>query len=242
MEGLSERDVDLALAFVSAAASTQNGAPFGIEAVDVLLEAIPADTAAYVEWQFGETDALQIRRPENDPWRDTEALGELIEATCASYPLVDVELSRSVEPIRITDVVTSTAFRATSCYALMMRPYGLEHEVKLWLPAPPGHARFFELTRGRGPNFSARDVALLRLVRPHLARLRTRWERMPCAPQLTEREREVLGLVAQGLTNREVARRLFVSSATVRTHLEHAYEKLGVRTRAAAVAAAFRVA
>jgi DNA-binding CsgD family transcriptional regulator len=65
---------------------------------------------------------------------------------------------------------------------------------------------------------------------------------MPRAPQLTEREREVLGLVAQGLTNREVARRLFVSSATVRTHLEHAYEKLGVRTRAAAVAAAFRVA
>jgi DNA-binding CsgD family transcriptional regulator len=123
-----------------------------------------------------------------------------------------------------------------------MRPFGVEHELKLWLPAPPRHARFFEFNRGPGSDFSDREVALLRLVRPHLARLRARWERAPRPAQLTERERDVLELVSQGLTNREVAARLFISSGTVRTHLEHIYEKLDVRTRAGAVAAAFRAA
>jgi DNA-binding CsgD family transcriptional regulator len=56
---------------------------------------------------------------------------------------------------------------------------------------------------------------------------------------LTERELEVLQLVAEGLTNREIARWLFISPATVRTHLEHVFRKLGVRSRAAAVSAGF---
>jgi len=49
----------------------------------------------------------------------------------------------------------------------------------------------------------------------------------------------VLQLVAAGATNRDVAERLFVSEATVKTHLLHIYAKLGVNDRAAAVGAAF---
>jgi len=56
--------------------------------------------------------------------------------------------------------------------------------------------------------------------------------------RLTERERAVLGLVARGLTNRAAGRRLGISPKTVNAHLEHAYAKLGVSTRAAAVVAA----
>ena len=63
--------------------------------------------------------------------------------------------------------------------------------------------------------------------------------RQPQAGRLSQREVEVLGLVARGSTNREAARQLFVSEATVKTHLLHAYAKLGVNDRAAAVAAAF---
>jgi DNA-binding CsgD family transcriptional regulator len=56
---------------------------------------------------------------------------------------------------------------------------------------------------------------------------------------LTEREEEILRWVARGKTNREIASLLFVSPHTVRKHLEHAYAKLGVHSRAAAIAATF---
>lgn len=59
---------------------------------------------------------------------------------------------------------------------------------------------------------------------------------MRSAPRsLSERELAVLKLVAEGLSNREVARRLFVSEATVKTHLAHVYSKLAVTSRTAAV-------
>ncbi|GAA2538644.1 response regulator transcription factor [Winogradskya consettensis] len=61
----------------------------------------------------------------------------------------------------------------------------------------------------------------------------------PGREPLSQRELEVLGLIAQGCSNREAATRLFISEATVKTHLLHAYAKLGVRDRAAAVATAF---
>ncbi|MFB7844236.1 response regulator [Microbacterium sp. NPDC056052] len=57
-------------------------------------------------------------------------------------------------------------------------------------------------------------------------------------PRMTEREVEVLELLADGLGNRELAKALFVSEATVKSHLSHIYGKLGVDTRAGAVAVA----
>ncbi|MFE2099856.1 MULTISPECIES: response regulator transcription factor [unclassified Streptomyces] len=63
--------------------------------------------------------------------------------------------------------------------------------------------------------------------------------RSPGNEPLSTREREVLTLVAKGTSNREIARELFISEATVKTHLTHLYTKLGVKDRAAAVAVAY---
>jgi DNA-binding NarL/FixJ family response regulator len=63
--------------------------------------------------------------------------------------------------------------------------------------------------------------------------------REPAREPLSQREREVLTLVARGSTNKEAAKKLFISEATVKTHLIHVYAKLGVNDRAAAVAVAF---
>ncbi|WP_327245073.1 response regulator transcription factor [Streptomyces sp. NBC_01320] len=57
-------------------------------------------------------------------------------------------------------------------------------------------------------------------------------------PTLTDRERDILGQLSQGLGNRDIARALFISEATVKTHLGRIYDKLGVDTRAGAVAVA----
>lgn len=59
-------------------------------------------------------------------------------------------------------------------------------------------------------------------------------------PKLTQRERDVLRLLADGLSNEEIGRRLFISAETVRTHVRKAMEKLDADTRTAAVARALR--
>ncbi|MFF0772665.1 LuxR C-terminal-related transcriptional regulator [Nonomuraea wenchangensis] len=63
--------------------------------------------------------------------------------------------------------------------------------------------------------------------------------RTPAPQLLSQRELEVLGLVAAGNTNREAAARLFITEATVKSHLLNIYAKLGVGDRAAAVTEAF---
>jgi len=69
------------------------------------------------------------------------------------------------------------------------------------------------------------------------ARLMTRM-RAPAEENLSAREIEVLGLVARGKSNKEVGKELHISTATVKTHLIHIYNKLGVDDRTAAVTTA----
>ena len=57
----------------------------------------------------------------------------------------------------------------------------------------------------------------------------------PVFPELTQREREVLALIAQGLDNTQIAKRLVVSQKTVRNHVSHIFQKLMVRNRAQAI-------
>ena len=78
------------------------------------------------------------------------------------------------------------------------------------------------------------------VLSPSVARRLIGQVRKPATNALSQREGEVLALIAQGATNREAAAMLFVSEATIKTHLLHIYEKLGVRDRAAAVGEAFR--
>ena len=59
-------------------------------------------------------------------------------------------------------------------------------------------------------------------------------------PALTEREREILRLIANGKSFSEIGKELFIGVTTVKTHTQHVYEKLGVSDRAAAVAEAMR--
>ena len=65
-------------------------------------------------------------------------------------------------------------------------------------------------------------------------------EESDARPRLSEREHEVLRLIAQGLSAPEIGERIHLSTATVKTHLQHLYEKLGVSERAAAVAEGMR--
>ena len=95
-----------------------------------------------------------------------------------------------------------------------------------------------ELLRGVRAAFRGEPVLSPSVAGRLMGTLRT--ASRPPVEELSQRELQVLRLVAGGATNREAARQLFISEATVKTHLLHLYEKLGVRDRAAAVAEAYR--
>jgi DNA-binding NarL/FixJ family response regulator len=95
--------------------------------------------------------------------------------------------------------------------------------------SPPG-----ELLRGA--RAAARGEAVLS---PSVATRLLGQVRAPAREPLSQRELDILGLIAHGCSNREAAGRLFISEATVKTHVLHVFAKLGVNDRAAAVAAGF---
>ncbi|HEY3687871.1 MAG TPA: response regulator transcription factor [Streptosporangiaceae bacterium] len=88
----------------------------------------------------------------------------------------------------------------------------------------------------RAVRASARGEAVLA---PSVAARLMNRVRTPGGGPLSNRELEVLELVAAGATNREAAKRLFITEATVKTHLLNIYAKLGVSDRASAVAEAY---
>jgi DNA-binding NarL/FixJ family response regulator len=78
------------------------------------------------------------------------------------------------------------------------------------------------------------------VLAPSVASTLVRQVRRPAPPALSTRETEVLRLVAGGLTNAEIGKRLFISEATVKTHLLRVFNKLDVADRTAAVTTAMR--
>jgi DNA-binding NarL/FixJ family response regulator len=81
--------------------------------------------------------------------------------------------------------------------------------------------------------------AITRRLIAEFARLRPRQVRPDALSALTPRETEILGLVAEGLSNGEIASRLVLSDETVKTHVSHVLRKLGLRDRAQAVVVAY---
>jgi DNA-binding CsgD family transcriptional regulator len=156
-----------------------------------------------------------------------------------SYPDRTGDL-RSV--IKIADFYSARQWHSTGMYCDLYRPFGVEHELMLTLPAGPARLpgdgktlRLF-LFRESGSDFSEADRALLTLIRPHLhqAYLDAERRRQPSA-DLTSRQRQLLGLVAAGYTNAQIARRLDIAEGTVRKHLENINRRLQVSSRTAAV-------
>jgi DNA-binding CsgD family transcriptional regulator len=148
--------------------------------------------------------------------------------------------------VRIADFYSARQWHSTGMYSDHTRPLGEEHYVMVCLPnalprtAGPGRYVRLTLKRGPGPDFSERDRAVLTLLGPHLDQvyLDAGRRRHP-APRLTPRQTGLLHLVAAGHTNTQIARRLGISEATVRTHLENIYKRLHVSSRTAAVTRAF---
>lgn len=235
---LAHRDYDAAIGLAAEAAAADGAQPFEVPVIEHLLRLVAADHSGYFEFGDGgyfrgSGNTFFVEDPAGEhvvDWRS-----EIVEATIASWPLEDDRVSASSLPLILSDFLTRAELRNNPWYVEIMRPRGIEFQMKTWLPAPLGVVRgfFFQRAAGRR-DFDERDRAAMALLRPHLTAIRDRWERRHRPTLLTAREMHVLGLVAEGLTNPQIARRLVISPTTVRTHLENTFAKLDVHTRTAA--------
>lgn len=143
----------------------------------------------------------------------------------------------------ISDFYSARQRHSTGMYSDYLRPAGFDHELMVCLPGGPGRTVRLLFFRGPGRDFGDRDRALVALLRPHLMEAYVEAElRRGGVPALTARQWALLRLVAAGYTNSQIARRLAVSEATVRKHLENIYGRLQVSSRTAAVTRAFPLA
>ena len=139
-------------------------------------------------------------------------------------------------PRKMSDLLRPREWRARELYNLVYAPF--QYELAFRLPVEPRYTKTF-IFRSSRRDFTERDRLVLELLQPHLEHIDEtfeRRERIRTDVPLTRREREILRWVEAGKTNAEVAQVLWISPLTVRKHLENVYEKLGVRTRTAAVA------
>ena len=149
-------------------------------------------------------------------------------------------------PTRVSDVLTWREQRARGLWWHVERHIG-EEGVSLWLPAPEeGVLRRINVGAAKRGGIRDRDVRILELLTPHLVQLyrhaAVRRAATCRADGLTPREYEIMSHVGSGKTNKEIARILWLSPNTVRTHLENVFEKLGVSNRTAAASRVFGAA
>ena len=140
--------------------------------------------------------------------------------------------------LRWSDFYTQSELRNAPFYKSLGSEHSTRYAILVSLPTGPGRNLRVGFWRSNR-DFSERDRLALQLLRPHLHEVyRDAERRRRGIPQLSSREREVLQLASQGYSNADIARILFISVATVAKHMEHIFDRTGVRTRTAAVAVA----
>lgn len=237
---ISEGDLRRLLDVVSPEASNDDGHELPVQVLRGLAELIPCATISFfvMDTRRAEILASQELTFAEMPADSDEADALFFEAywdcLACCYP------ERYDDHDRVTtwrDFYSEREYRR-----LLMAEYflssGLWHELLVPLPAHGGLERRLLLTREVGDvPFSERDRLLLTVLRPHLVNLRDRIEAVRrTVPVLTPRQTELLGRVAQGDTNRQIARALQLSEGTVRKHLENIFNRLEVNSRTEAVA------
>lgn len=233
---ISERDAAALLDIVHDGAADVTPESFPARVLLAMSRLIPSD--AYVGYQEAHV-AGQFRLIEQ-----VEVVGApLTPAVRAAFDTLGWQNpmhcrlhARTEHVLRLSDLLTRRERRTLAWNAVVWEPLGIDDALWLWLPAGPGRSRSVYLERS-GKNYTDREVTLFSLLRPHLVRFRANAEarrRFDGHRGMTPREAEVLGWIAHGKTNNEIAGLLFISTHTVRKHVENIFEKLDVRTRTAA--------
>jgi DNA-binding CsgD family transcriptional regulator len=134
-----------------------------------------------------------------------------------------------------SEFYTMRAFRRTALYRDYIAPTGYARYMGGCVAGRPGRTLRLTFWRGAGADFTERDQTLVALVRPHALAAYRHAATAGDSIRLTPRQVQLLRLIALGMTNAQIGRRLSIAESTVRKHLEHVFARLRVDNRAAAV-------
>lgn len=206
--------------------------------LELLAQSIGADMASWscIRWDGAGTTLQQHGRAP----LDDQGVAEW-ERLLPTHPYA-VHLLTDPSPLpRLTDLVDLRLFERTEVYEVCLGPHGDRYQAGFVLDRAADRLALIALWRA-DRDFTDEEIAPVQLlgsalasslrVRDNLAALRGLAQGgCPSAAPLTRRQTEVVGLVAQGLTNEQVARRLGLSPRTVRKHLEALFARTGARSR-----------
>lgn len=152
--------------------------------------------------------------------------------------LMDLQLGEGMDGVEATRHITSPSTTSSPTpHVLVLTTYDTDADITRAIEAgATGYLLKAERPEELFAAIHAAAQGRTTLSPPVASRVMARM-RKPL-PTLTERELDILAQLSHGLGNREIARALFISEATVKTHLGRIYDKLGVDTRAGAVAVA----
>ncbi|NUP23305.1 MAG: response regulator transcription factor [Streptomyces sp.] len=151
--------------------------------------------------------------------------------------LMDLQLGEGIDGVETTRRLTSPPGPGASPHVLVLTTYDTDADITRAIEA--GATGYLLKAERADELFAAIHAAAegrTALSAPVAGRVMANLRRP--RPTLTDRERDILAQLARGIGNRDIARALYISEATVKTHLRRIYDKLGVETRAGAVAVA----
>jgi DNA-binding CsgD family transcriptional regulator len=237
MTRLDRRDYEAVLSFLEEAHALEELAPFTPHLLDRLASLAHCERATFFEYAPATNVMTYVPCSKDDPeWR---SVGD-DWWTCTRSVELRRWRARGTGPIVLADVFPRR-LRVEPDFNPNYRELGVADEVQISLDRDGRWTAQLSVFRIR--DFGERERLILQLLQPHLAALyraatlrRRLGPASDAARLLTRREHEVMTHVRKGLTNAEIARALVIEPSTVRKHLEHVFEKLGVGSRTAAVA------
>jgi DNA-binding CsgD family transcriptional regulator len=238
------RQLSDGIAELYAPASAPGGRDYAARVVNVASRLVRADSCSYnhigggpwlVAWLVEPSDAGTF--PDG---------GQLLQQHLHEHPvLASVRATGDGRARRISDFLSDRQFRSLGLYHDFYRRRGVAYQTVIAVPAPGGGLIAVALNRQRH-DFSAEDLELFDLLRSHVrqaAAIALLTQPGPAAspdseanPLLTPRQARILQLVADGQSDRGIARTLGISTRTVQAHLQHTYRSLDVTSRTEAVA------
>jgi DNA-binding CsgD family transcriptional regulator len=238
---VSARDYEGILEVVGLAASGPPTEPLAGPALAAIRRLIPSDTVAFFDGPPWDRSRRRVWVDgDYTAWTPDEKL--ISDQFRFQLPLWPSPATVG-QSLRITDVMSQRAYRRLDLYQLAGRRHRIEYSLSYWMRSPDGLIRGLAFDAA-DRDFRERDKDVLEILGRHLGRVLGRGD--PRLPQLsttlgiTARQAEILALVARGRTNRQIASILSVSPNTIRKHLENAFERMNVHTRAEAIAAIYR--